>query len=109
MKVLKIFPSFFTYAEGMEVGREISFEEINTTLKSFAKDKSPGPDEWLAEFFLAFVDILGKDSLDIVKFCRKEKFMIGGLNATFLTLISKKENPVSFVEFKPISLFNLIY
>ena len=35
--------------------------------------------------------------------------MSGALNATFLTLIPKKDNPVSFGDFRPISLCNLIY
>ena len=86
-----------------------SFDEVIKALKSFAKDKSPSLDEWPTKLFLMFVDILGKDLLEIDEFSKTEKFMLGGLNATFLTLIPKKEIPVSFGGFKPISLCNLIY
>ena len=33
----------------------------------------------------------------------------GALNSTFLTLIHKCENPSTFVDFRPISLCNLVY
>jgi hypothetical protein len=35
--------------------------------------------------------------------------VIGGLNATFLALIHKKENPSSFGDFRPTYLCNLVY
>ena len=91
------------------MGKQISFDEVIKALKIFVKDKSPSLDECPAKFFLMFVDILGKDLLEIDEFPRTKKFMLGGINATFLALIPKKEIPVSFGSFKPISLCNLIY
>jgi len=43
--------------------KEVSLQEIEKVLKSFAKDKSPGPDGWIVELFLAFFLLNGiKDS-----------------------------------------------
>ena len=35
--------------------------EVEAVLKGFNKDKSPGPDGWPVEFFLAFFDLVGED------------------------------------------------
>ena len=40
---------------------------------------------------------------------RREEFVTKFLNATYLTLIPKCENPMSFAYFRPISLCNLVY
>jgi len=58
-------------------------------------------------FFL--FDILGLDLLNVIKESRTFGRVIGSVNATFLSLIPKVSNPVTFNEFKPISLCNFIY
>lgn len=35
--------------------------------------------------------------------------ILGGVNATFIALIPKNTNPVSFQDYHPISLCNMIY
>ena len=40
---------------------------------------------------------------------RREGKFTRAINSTFLTLISKCEKPLSFVDFRPISLCNLVY
>ena len=88
---------------------QISMEEIVQALKSFKKDKSPGPDGWPVELFLAFLDILGNDFLALVESSRLEGRVLPSLNSTFLALIPKKEKPLTFADFRPISLYNLVY
>ena len=82
---------------------------IEATLKSFKRDKSPGPDGWPVEFFLAFFDILGKDLLDAVECSRLEGRVTPSLNSTFIALIPKREKPLTFADYRPISLYNLVY
>jgi hypothetical protein len=70
--------------------------ELWEVLKSFAKDKSPGLDGWTVEFFIHFFDLVGDDLLALVEDSRLRGSMINSLNATFLTLIPKVNNPSSF-------------
>ena len=52
---------------------------------------------------------MDKDFLEVVDFSRKDYFMVGSLNSTFMTLIPKKDSPESFSNFRPIALCNLVY
>ena len=78
-------------------------------LKGFKVSKSHGQDGWTVEFFLAFYDILGDGIVEMVEESRKNGRVSGDLNATFLALIPKSENPRSFREYRPIALCNLVY
>ena len=46
---------------------EVTEEELKCVLQSFQKDKSPGPDGWMIEFFLELYDLLGQDLLHVVE------------------------------------------
>ena len=92
-----------------ELTKEISEEEISHTLHTFQKGKSPGPDGFTLECYLGFYDLLKKDILKVVKESQRSGKVLGMINSTFLTLISKKQKPQSFDEFKPISYCNMIY
>jgi len=83
--------------------------ELWEALNSFARDKSPGPDGWIVEFFLHFFELMGDDLLDLVEYSRLQGSVNKSLNATFLTLISKVNNPRIFGYYRPISLCNLCY
>ena len=89
--------------------KPISAQEVEAILKGFKKDKSPGPDGWPVEFFLAFFDLVGRDLVLAVEQARLLTKVTGALNSTFLTLIPKCEKPLTFADFQPISLCNLVY
>jgi hypothetical protein len=61
------------------------------------------------EFFLDFFDLVGDEIVEMVEESRKKGRVSGALNATFLALIPKSENPGSFGDFRPIALCNLVY
>ena len=82
---------------------------MESALKSFKKDKSPGPNGWPVEFYLAFFDILGPELVNVVETSRREGRVTHSLNSTFIALIPKKEIPTTFSDFRPISLCNLVY
>ena len=61
------------------------------------------------EFFLGFFDILDEDILAMVEESRVTGKVNGALNATFITLIPKKDKPKNFTNYRPIALCNLVY
>ena len=89
--------------------KPVTLEELKSVLASFKKEKSLGPDGWSVEFFTFFFDLMGGDLLEMVEDTRKKGNLCGGLNSTFLALIPKANKPVSFDDFRPISLCNLVY
>eukprot|EP00253_Pinus_taeda_P031755 PITA_31755 len=56
-----------------------------------------------------FFDTLGEDILKVVEDCRINGKMYEAFNTTFIALIPKSDNPISFDDFRPISLCNCIY
>ena len=44
--------------------KDLTFEELNDVLTSFADNKSPGEEGFTKEFYEAFFDLLGKDLLN---------------------------------------------
>ena len=61
------------------------------------------------KIFLFFLDLVGIDLLRAVEQSRIEGKVINSMDSTFLTLIPKCEKPLTFADFQPISLCNLIY
>jgi hypothetical protein len=92
-----------------ELFLEVNEQELKETLHSFQKDKSLGPDGWPIEFYIGFYELLGVDLLQVVEETRWNGMMHAPFNTTFLALIPKKDEPLSFDEFRPISLCNCIY
>jgi len=88
---------------------DITLEKVEYVLKSFAKSKSPCLDGWSVQFFWGFFDILGNDLVEMVEETRRLRKVSGSINSTFISLIWKTCNPLSFKDFRPISLCNLIY
>ena len=88
---------------------EVSEEELKCVLRSFQKDRSPGPDGWTIEFFLELYDLLGLDLLQVVNDTRITGRISTCFNSTFIALIPKVDNPLSLNDFRPISLCNCIY
>ena len=59
----QLFPSFVTPKHNRDLMEEVLKDELKKTLHSFQKDKSPNPDGWTIEFFLALFSTLGTDLL----------------------------------------------
>jgi len=98
-----------TDAEAENLFLPVKLEEIRDVLNFFNIDKSPGPDGWTVELFVHFFDLVGGDLLNMVEETRQRGKISGGLNLTFIALIPKVNKPLSFREYRPISLCNLCY
>eukprot|EP00253_Pinus_taeda_P015079 PITA_15079 len=109
IRTAQTFPRFVEREETEELFQEVRKEEVESTIKSMEKDKSPGPDGWTVKLFTHFFELIGDELTDVVEESRKKGEIFSPFNATFIALIPKKEDPESFEDFRPISLCNCIY
>lgn len=84
-------------------------EELEATLKWFSKDKCSGPDGWSVEFYLSFFEVIGSDLLSVVEESWTSRWLEAAITSTFIALISKTNNHITFDDFHPISLCNCLY
>lgn len=83
--------------------------EIWTALNNMDPTKAPGPDEFHTKFFQTQWRTVGSAISKVLLGCLNDGDHIGMLNDTFITLIPKTKNPKSMVDFRLISLCNLVY
>ena len=57
LKTIRKFPHLFDISDCLEIGKDISMQEVLDVLKGFSKDKSLGLDGWTVEFYLHFLFI----------------------------------------------------
>lgn len=98
-----------TNAMNAYLTKKFQAEEVHRALKQMYPLKAPGPDSMPPLFFQRFWSMVGntvtKTILDFLNFgVTPPKF-----NETHIVLILKTKNPTRVLEFKPISLCNLIY
>jgi len=75
---------------------------------SFQRNKTPSLDGWKIEFFIGFYDLIDNDILSEVKESSDGSIPIV-FNDMLLVVITKKDSPTSFDDFRPIWLWNTIY
>lgn len=109
LKIVKLFPSYFSTEDGLDIYRFITLKEVEATLEVFAKDKILGPDDWTVKFFLKFLDLLGPELVEAIEDTRVSGVNLEELKKTYLTLIPKVDRPTSFADYRPIALCNLLY
>lgn len=83
-------------------------EEVRVALFRMYPSKSPGPDGMSLLFFQKHWHIVGHDVTLTVLFILHFGRLLKKMNFTHITLISKKNEPQSIMEFHPISLSNVV-
>ncbi|KAJ9542693.1 hypothetical protein OSB04_029199 [Centaurea solstitialis] len=71
-------------------------------------NKAPGPDGFTFEFIRKFWTIVGKDFIEAVMFFESNSLINPGSNSSFITLVSKVNDPLSLLDYRPISLIGCI-
>lgn len=102
-------PSFVDPEETEALLAPVMMGELETSMKCFQKDNSPGLDGWLVEFYNTFFELIGSDLLKSIEEYKTSGRMHEGFNAKFLTLIPKIDKPLTFDDYCPISLCNNLY
>lgn len=86
--------------------KPFTVEEINDVVKNLPIDKSPGPDGFNNEFLKACWDNIGEDVRQLIMDFHAGNVALESINTSFITLIPKKEVPISPNNFRAISLLN---
>jgi len=96
IKLALYFPIFVDGEGNQDLLAKVTEAELKDTLQSFQKDKSPGPDDWSIEFYLGFFDLIGGNILKVIEESRLNDRIHRPLNTTFIALIPKVNDPLSF-------------
>ena len=84
-------------------------EEVQRALHQMAPLTAPGPDGMSPIFYKSFWHIVGKDVTNVVLHALNSGFVPDSLNYTFITLTPKIKDPKKVLDFRLISLCNVVY
>jgi hypothetical protein len=84
-----------------------SKEEIDKALKEMPPDHRPGPDGFNGVFFKKCWHIISDDFYRLYECFYSGNINLECINGSYIVLITKKDNPQTANDFRPISLLNL--
>jgi len=84
-------------------------EEILEAVDQCEGTKSPGPDGFNFNFIKSNWNIIRADIINVIQCFYETGYIPRGCNASFITLIPKKESPISLGDYRPISLVGCVF
>jgi len=84
-------------------------EEVRSEIWHLEPEKALGLDGFSISFYNLFWNVIKKDLIKMLNYTRVNKKLGGCTNSSFLALIPKESNPISFSRFHPILLCNSSY
>ena len=89
--------------ERLALEGEFFKEEVIQVLMEMEGDKAPGPDGFTMAFFQKCWSVVEVDVMAVFVHFHRYSMFERSLNASFLTLIPKKNNAIDVKDFRPIS------
>ena len=93
----------------LELGQEVSREEIAAAFMSLHPRKAPGPDGFNGQFFRSTWNSTGEEIISGIQYFFRTGRLLKELNATAISLVPKVANPSTLSDFRPISCCSTIY
>lgn len=78
-------------------------------MRSCDGNKAPGPDGFNILFFQKCWKVVKKEVIQFMQDFHRYGKLVGGINSSFITLVPKKDNPISLGDYRPISLIGSVY
>lgn len=102
-------PRTITETMNAHLTRAVEDQEIKHALFSMHPYKAPRPDGMPPFFFQKYWNVVGSDICIAVKSFFQCKHMLTSFNHTLISLIPKIKKPTKVLDFRPISLCNVVY
>jgi hypothetical protein len=81
-------------------------EEVDAVVRNLKAGKSPGPDAFNTDFMKKCWDVIKYDFYDLCTGLFNHDICLQSINASYITLIPKVDNPSKVGDFRPVSLLN---
>lgn len=88
---------------------DISLLEATTALNKMNRNKSPGPDGLMVEFYAKFWMLIGPHITEVFNFCFQECCLCESMKTSHTQLVFKKGDKKNLKNWRPISLLNVDY
>ena len=98
-----------TQAQILDMGQEVSREEITAAFMSIHPHKAPGPDGFNGHFFRSTWASIGEEIISGIKYFFETGRLLKELNTTTISLVPKVTNPSILNDYRPISCCSTIY
>ena len=95
--------------EQFKLERDFSKEEVCKVLQEMEGDKAPSPNGFIMAFFQKCWSVVEEDVMAFFDHFHRSLEFERSLNASFLSLIPKKNNALNLKKFRPISLVGSVY
>ncbi|KAF5445280.1 hypothetical protein F2P56_034344 [Juglans regia] len=89
--------------------KDFEFSEVQDAILNMNPMSSLGPDGFSVGFFQQHGGVIGKEFCEAVITTLNTNNWDSSFNETFIVLIPKVKNPSEVIEFRPISLCNVMY
>lgn len=86
-----------------------AMEEIEAVVWSCEDDKSPGPDDFKFKFIKTFWPTIRCEVYGMISEFYSGAKLLAGLVSSFISLISKRDNPHVISDYRPITLIGRLY
>jgi len=87
----------------------ITIEEVKEALGGMLNNKTPGIDGLPKEFYVQYMDIIGKDLMEIINNIWLREELTSSMKTAIITLLYKKNDPEYIQNWRPISLLTTDY